>query len=146
MRLLPLPKISRNVSDKSAVACPSEETIGFPCVFCDFVLLSFEAEVGESSESGRLSLVRGLPQPQRFFKGAAMHPTPRLTEALNRLKSVFLEIPGTQLSLADASRLSGLERDTCRIILEALEDTRFLARGRNGLFVRRSLDSPLSSS
>ena len=75
-----------------------------------------------------------------------MHPTPRLTEALDRLKSVFLEIPGTQLSLADASRLSGLERDTCRIILETLEDTRFLARGRNGLFVRRSLDSPLSSS
>jgi hypothetical protein len=75
-----------------------------------------------------------------------MHPTPRVTEALDRLKNVFLEIPGTQLSLADASRLSGLERDTCRIILEALEDTRFLARGRNGLFVRRSWDSPLSSS
>ena len=74
-----------------------------------------------------------------------MHQTPRLTEALDRIKSVFLEIPGTQLSLADASRLSGLERDTCRIILEALEDTRFLARGRNGLFVRRSYDSPLSS-
>ena len=74
-----------------------------------------------------------------------MHPTPRVTEALDRLKNVFLEIPGTQLSLADAARLSGLERDTCRIILEALEDTRFLARGRNGLFVRRSYDSPLSS-
>ena len=75
-----------------------------------------------------------------------MDPTPHVTEALDRLKSVFLEIPGTQLSLAEASRLSGLKRDTCRIILEALEDTRFLARGRNGLFFRRSLDSPLSSS
>ena len=75
-----------------------------------------------------------------------MHPTPRVTEALDRLKNVFLEIPGTQLSLTDASRLSGLERETCRIILEALEDTRFLTRGRNGLFVRRSWDSPLSSS
>ena len=75
-----------------------------------------------------------------------MHPTPRVTEGLDRLKNVFLEIPGTQLSLADASRLSGLERDTCRVILEALEEARFLARGRNGLFVRRTPDSPLSSS
>ena len=63
--------------------------------------------------------------------------TPRVEEAVQKLKGVFLEIPGTQLSLVDASRLSGLERNTCRMILEALEDVRFLRRAPNGLFVRR---------
>jgi DNA-binding IclR family transcriptional regulator len=71
-------------------------------------------------------------------------PQVSLTEAVQRLKAVFVEIPGTQLSLADASRLSGLERSVCRSVLEALEDARFLTRGRNGLFIRRSLDSPWS--
>ena len=69
---------------------------------------------------------------------------PSVTEAVQRLKAVFAEMPGTQLSLADASRLSGLERTVCRFVLEALEDARFVTRGRNGLFVRRGLDSPWS--
>jgi hypothetical protein len=72
--------------------------------------------------------------------------TPRVEEAVQKLKGVFLEIPGTQLSLIDASRLSGLERNTCRMILEALEDVRFLRRAPNGLFVRRDTQSPPLSS
>jgi DNA-binding IclR family transcriptional regulator len=66
-----------------------------------------------------------------------MHPTPRVTEAVARLRGVFLEAPSTELSLADAVRLSGVERPTCRIILEALEDARFIARDTRGLFIRR---------
>jgi len=66
-----------------------------------------------------------------------MHPTPRVTEAVARLRGVFLDTPTTELSLADAVRLSGVERPTCRIILEALEDARFLARDQRGLFIRR---------
>ncbi|HKF68240.1 MAG TPA: hypothetical protein VKB36_16955 [Vicinamibacterales bacterium] len=76
-----------------------------------------------------------------------MNPmTPRVEEAVQKLKGVFLEVPGTQLSLVDASRLSGLERNTCRMILEALEDVRFLRRAPNGLFVRRDCQSPSPSS
>jgi DNA-binding IclR family transcriptional regulator len=71
-----------------------------------------------------------------------MNPTqPTVTEAVERLKAVFVEIPGTQLSLADASRLSGLERTTCRVVLEVLEDARLITRARNGLFIGRSPDS-----
>jgi DNA-binding IclR family transcriptional regulator len=66
-----------------------------------------------------------------------MYPTPRVSEAVARLRGVFLETPSTELSLADAVRLSGVERPTCRIILEALEDARFLARDSRGLFIRR---------
>jgi hypothetical protein len=46
------------------------------------------------------------------------------------------------MSLIDASRLSGLERNTTRLILEALEDARFLRRASNGLFIRRSIEGP----
>jgi hypothetical protein len=67
-----------------------------------------------------------------------------VTDAVERLKNLYLEVPGTQLSLDDASRLSGLERPLCLAVLEALEATHFLARGRNGLFVRRTLDSPMA--
>ena len=43
----------------------------------------------------------------------AMPRTP-IADAVECLKNVFSEIPGTQLSLDDASRLSGLEPEQCR--------------------------------
>ena len=67
--------------------------------------------------------------------------TPRVSDAVQRLKGVFLESPTVQMSLIDATRLAGLERNTTRLILEALEDARFLRRASNGLFMRRSMDS-----
>jgi hypothetical protein len=70
-----------------------------------------------------------------------MHST--VPEAVTRLRGVFLEMPGTQLSMVEASRLCGLDRDTCGVVMAALEDARFLTRSRNGLFVRRSTDTPL---
>lgn len=68
--------------------------------------------------------------------------SPRVTDAVQRLKGMFLAHPTTQLSLVDASRVSGLERQTTRLILEALEDARFLRRASNGLFIRRTIDTP----
>ena len=70
-----------------------------------------------------------------------MEATPRVVDAVHRLRGIFLEMPGTQLSMADATRLSGLERPVCRVVLEALEDARFLKRGRDGIFMRRTPDS-----
>jgi DNA-binding IclR family transcriptional regulator len=71
-----------------------------------------------------------------------METTIRVRDALSRLKGVFLEVPGTRLSVADASRLAGLERDTCQLILGALEDVRFLRRDHHGRYTRRVGDSP----
>jgi hypothetical protein len=73
-----------------------------------------------------------------------MSATPRIGDGVARLRSVFLETPGAQLSVGDASQLSGLEWHTCRIVLEALEDARFLIRGPNGLFVRGTYAPPAS--
>jgi hypothetical protein len=66
----------------------------------------------------------------------------RVAAATERLKNLFLEIPGSQLSVADAARLTGVDETTCLGILEALEQARFLARRRDGRFVRRTPDSP----
>lgn len=74
-----------------------------------------------------------------------MHVTSlRVEEAVMRLKGSFLEMPGTQLTVCDAARLTGLEDETCSIILSALEDARFLRRRTNGVFVRRTSESPES--
>ena len=70
-----------------------------------------------------------------------METSPRVVDAVQRLKGIFLEMPGTQLSMADATRLSGLDRPVCRIVLEALEDARFLKRRDDGIFLLRTRDS-----
>src|SRR5947199_5609588 len=73
--------------------------------------------------------------------GGTMEASPRVADAVQRLKGIFLEMPGTQLSMADATRLSGLERPVCRIVLEALEESHFLKRRRDGVFMRQTPDS-----
>jgi DNA-binding IclR family transcriptional regulator len=59
----------------------------------------------------------------------------RITEAVERLKGIFLESPGMPVPAEDAARRAGVEQSTCDIILEALEDTQFLTRDRAGRFV-----------
>jgi hypothetical protein len=80
--------------------------------------------------------------PQYLTKEAQMIGTPRVEDAVQRLKGVFLEIPGTALTLETASRLTGLDRDVCLLILDALEDARFIRRRQNGVFVQRTSESP----
>ena len=70
-----------------------------------------------------------------------MVPTIRVAEAVQRVKGVFLDVPGTQLSIAQTSRLSGLEQDMCESVLLALEDAHFLKRARDGRYSRRTNDS-----
>jgi hypothetical protein len=71
-----------------------------------------------------------------------MESRPHVVEGVRRLKGVFLAVPGTCLTLTDAARLSGLDRPVCEVVLGALEDARFLKRRDDGLYQRRTLDSP----
>jgi hypothetical protein len=64
-----------------------------------------------------------------------MTATPRVDAAVQRLKGVFLETPGTELTLNDACRLTGLDYAICRHILEAFEDLHFLHRRSDGVFI-----------
>jgi len=76
-----------------------------------------------------------------------MRAAPRVTlppldpEAVRRLRGMFLEVAGARLSVAEAARLAGLECTMCQQILEALTDTGFLKRGRDGTFLRRQSDT-----
>jgi len=70
-----------------------------------------------------------------------MDSTIRISEALARVKGVFLEVPGTQLSTIQASQLAGLEYDICESVLLALEDARFLKRMRDARYSRWTTDS-----
>jgi DNA-binding IclR family transcriptional regulator len=69
-----------------------------------------------------------------------MEATVRVMNALSRLKGVFLEEPGTTLSVTDAARLAGLEPHTCQLILGALEDVHFLKRSHDGRYIRSFFD------
>ena len=62
--------------------------------------------------------------------------TSRVSDAVDRLKGVFLDEPGAQLTLADAAELSGLDAQMCEHVLHALEDARFLRQKAGGLFIR----------
>jgi hypothetical protein len=65
-----------------------------------------------------------------------------VVEGVERLKGVFLEVPGTRLTVTDAAKLSGLDHPICEIVLSALEDARFVKRGDDGRYQRRSFDCP----
>jgi hypothetical protein len=67
-----------------------------------------------------------------------IHARPHIIEAVERLRAVFTEIPGTVLSLGEASRLSGFEPDRCEPILDAFVNTGFLVRGGDGRFRRQT--------
>jgi DNA-binding IclR family transcriptional regulator len=71
-----------------------------------------------------------------------MQSQPRIAEGVQRLKGVFLEIPGTRLTLTDAAKLSGLDSPVCEVVLGALEEARFLKRDGKGRYQRRTTDSP----
>ena len=51
----------------------------------------------------------------------------RILQAVDRLKTLFEEIPGTQLSVAQASSLAGVEPSLCESVISALEDAHFLS-------------------
>jgi hypothetical protein len=59
-------------------------------------------------------------------------PTSPMTAAAERLKGLFVGVPGTQLSLADAVRLAGMESDRCEPVLDAQVSAGFLTRGGDG--------------
>jgi hypothetical protein len=57
-------------------------------------------------------------------------------EALRRARGEFLEMPGLQLTEAQAGRLWGSDPALCRAVLAKLVETRFLVRVRDAAFRR----------
>ena len=65
-----------------------------------------------------------------------------IQEVVQRIRGEFLEMPGLRLTPEQARRLWRLDETACDAILDALVDARFLARTRDGAFVRQDKSSP----
>jgi hypothetical protein len=63
-----------------------------------------------------------------------MEATSRVREALMLLKEPFLQFPEKELSLDEAHLMSGVDRQLCGIVLNALVDVRFLQHGPDGAY------------
>jgi transcription initiation factor IIE alpha subunit len=58
-----------------------------------------------------------------------------VTEALARLKTVFRETAGAELTETDIAELVGIDDDDCRVLLRVLEQTGVIEQPRNRVFV-----------
>ena len=55
---------------------------------------------------------------------------------LNRVRSEFMEMPGLQLTVPQASRLWGLDLTASRLVIDALVEASFLRWTERGTVVR----------
>ncbi len=66
----------------------------------------------------------------------------RIDQVLQRIQGEYVEMPGLRLTISQAQRLLGLDRDVCDALLGALVDAQFLAQTRDGAYVRREGAQP----
>ncbi len=66
----------------------------------------------------------------------------RVEEALQRLRSEFLDAPSLSVTPGDVARILAVDPPTARVVLHALEDAHFLARARDGRFTSAGPRSP----
>jgi hypothetical protein len=65
-----------------------------------------------------------------------------IQDVVRRIRGEFLEMPGLRLTPEQARRLWRLDETACDAVLGALVDARFLAKTRDGAFVRQDGNSP----
>jgi hypothetical protein len=53
-----------------------------------------------------------------------------------RVEAEYTEMPGLSVTLAQARRLLGIDRETCVVVMRTLVDRRFLRRTPQGRYVR----------
>ena len=58
-----------------------------------------------------------------------------MAEALARLKTVFRETAGAELTDTDVAELVGIDDDECRVLLRMLEQIGVIEQPRNRVFV-----------
>jgi hypothetical protein len=59
-----------------------------------------------------------------------------MNELVGRIRAEFLEMPGLRLTVLQASRLWGIEEETCQRVINALVDSSFLRWTRPGTVAR----------
>jgi len=61
---------------------------------------------------------------------------PTLRDLTRRVKAEYSEMPGLSVTLPQAQRLLGIDRETCVVVIRTLIDHRFLRRTAQGRYVR----------
>ena len=61
----------------------------------------------------------------------------QLPTLIERVRGEFLEMPGMQLTMAQAARLFGLDAEACRHVIDVLVQSSFLRWTPAGTIVRR---------
>lgn len=64
-----------------------------------------------------------------------------IQEVVRRIRGEFLEMPGLRLTEQQARRMWCLDETACEAVLGALVDARFLAKTRDGSFIRQDGDA-----
>lgn len=64
-----------------------------------------------------------------------------IQDVVRRVRGEFLEMPGLRLTPQQARRLWRLDETACEAVLGALVKARFLARTRDGAFIRHDGNS-----
>ena len=59
-----------------------------------------------------------------------------MNELVGRIRSEFLEMPGLRLTVLQASRLWGLDEESCRRVIDALVGASFLRWSAAGMITR----------
>jgi hypothetical protein len=112
---------------------------------------SLKVEQPTSQGYGAVStLIRGLAtligegptheRTSRYHRRRSDKPAEAFAIALRRAQAEFLEMPGLQLTEAQAVRLWSFDSALCSAVLTALVESRFLVRTRNASFSRACLD------
>jgi hypothetical protein len=68
-----------------------------------------------------------------------------IQDVVKRVRGEFLEMPGLRLTPEQARRLWRLDEPSCVAVLNALVDAKFLARTRDGAFVRDEGTTPFGA-
>jgi hypothetical protein len=77
-----------------------------------------------------------LPDTAREDSGPMPETQRGLQDVVRRVRGEYLEMPGLRLTPKQARRLWRLDEAACEKVLGALVDANFLARTRDGAFVR----------
>jgi hypothetical protein len=77
-----------------------------------------------------------------MIRGGRDMPTRTFELLIKRVTAEFVEMPGLRLTIDQAARLWGFDRDECEALLQALVSRAFLSVNNDGKYARASDDGP----
>jgi hypothetical protein len=80
------------------------------------------------NREGKVVLTSTVPETER--------QVPSVRELTRRVQAEYTEMPGLSVTMRQAQRLLGIDREACVVVMKTLVDRRFLRRTAQGRYVR----------